>query len=444
MNFGQYRALLTNAAVRRLVLVAMIARLPHAASGIILTLHVVNTLGLGYGAAGGVAAAVTIGLALGAPWRGRAIDRQGLRRALLPSIIAEVVVWCTAPFLPYLLLLVAAAIGGALAVPIFTVVRQALGVMVSANSRRTAYALDSIGTELTFMVGPAAGVVIATLNTTLALIVVGVASSLSGVFLYWFNPPTRSDQPGSVDFEDTTDTGHFQGLHTGPLTVVSGAGAEEATLSEVHARAEADDAGRTGRWGYVTSTFRQRMSWVTGAVLAIFAAAVGVGMSLTGTDVGIVASLRGAGHQDQIGIIFLAWCAASAIGGVVYGSLQHKVNPLWLLAAMAVLTIPMGFASDTWTLALLSIPPGLLCAPVLSSSTEWVADLVPEERRGEAMGWYGSSLTLGNAVGAPIAGAAIDQAGAWAGFTLMGGMAAILAVAGLVTQRVRRRAVSTV
>ena len=46
-------------------------------------------------------------------------------------------------------------------------------------------------------------------------------------------------------------------------------------------------------------------------------------------------------------------------------------------------------ADSTLSLALLSIPPGLLCAPVLSAASEKVADLVAEDRRGEAMGWYG-------------------------------------------------------
>ena len=97
-----------------------------------------------------------------------------------------------------------------------------------------------------------------------------------------------------------------------------------------------------------------------------------------------------------------------------------------LLLAMAVLTLPMSLATDTLSLALLSIPGGLLCAPVLSAASERVADLVPEERRGEAMGWYGSALTTGTAIGAPLAGMAIDVVGPWAGFAFAGTAAALM------------------
>ncbi|AJT40600.1 MFS transporter [Psychromicrobium lacuslunae] len=420
MNFRQYGHLLRVPALRKLLLVAMLARIPHSASAVVLTLHVVNTLGLGYAAAGGVGAAVTVGIAFGGPWRGRLVDIKGLRRAMVPSIIGEVTVWTVAPFLNYQLLLIAAIIGGALAVPIFSVVRQALGVMVSTKHRRTAYALDSIGAELTFMIGPAAGVALATVNTVAAMIIIGAASSLAGLLLFWFNPPTRSGQPGSYqgDVEDALES------------------FEELAPNEA---ASSTSSTGTSPLSRLSGRLRGQLSWITIAVLAVLAASVGVGMTLTGTDVGIVAVLREHDQQSQIGIVFIFWCAASIVGGLIYGSLHRKVNPLWLLAVMALLTVPMGFATETWALALLSIPAGLLCAPVLSASSEWVANLVPEARRGEAMGWYGSAITLGSAIGAPLAGAAIDAVGPWGGFAAVGVISTLLAVVGLSAQWLRRR-----
>ena len=84
----------------------------------------------------------------------------------------------------------------------------------------------------------------------------------------------------------------------------------------------------------------------------------------------------------------------------------------------------MAFATDTWSLALLSILPGMLCAPVLSAASEWLTDLVAEKRRGEAMGWYGSALTSGTALGSPITGATVDGFGADAGFIVVGAIGA--------------------
>jgi len=163
-------------------------------------------------------------------------------------------------------------------------------------------------------------------------------------------------------------------------------------------------------------------------------------MVLSGSDVSIVGLLERGGHENEIGIVFFFWCASSVVGGLIYGSMKRSISPMLLLLGMAALTIPMGFAQDTWTLAFLSLLPGLLCAPVLSASSEKVADLVDEERRGEAMGWYGSALTAGVALGAPLAGVFIDAVGPSAGFAAIGSAGVLLCVAGLVLTSLRRRA----
>src|SRR6478735_10803748 len=171
----------------------MIARIPHSAAGVLLTLHIVLSLGQGYAAAGAAAAVMTIGIAVGAPWRGRRVDTVGLRRALIPSVVSETVIWSIVPHVSYELLLPLVFVGGLLTLPIFSVVRQSLGILASGEQRRTAFALDAISTELVFMIGPAAGAVVATAGySALGPTVVGVATSLSGLFLMWMNPPTRS------------------------------------------------------------------------------------------------------------------------------------------------------------------------------------------------------------------------------------------------------------
>jgi MFS family permease len=162
-------------------------------------------------------------------------------------------------------------------------------------------------------------------------------------------------------------------------------------------------------------------------------------MVLSGTDVGIVAVLRGHGQGEQLGIVFFAWCLASLVGGLVYGAMTRKIHPLVLLLLMAALTVPMGFASDVGTLSLLSLPAGFLCAPTLAASGEAVAALVDERRRGEAMGWYGSALTAGTALGSPFTGLMIDTAGPWAGFVGIGIAGVLLCAAGLAAQGLRRR-----
>ena len=139
---------------------------------------------------------VTIGIAVGAPWRGRRVDTVGLRRALIPSVISEAVIWSVVPLVSYEVLLPLVFVGGLLTLPIFSVVRQSLGVLASGEQRRTAFTLDAISTELVFMIGPAAGALVATAGlSVLGLTVVGIATSVSGLLLMWFNPPTRSAVP---------------------------------------------------------------------------------------------------------------------------------------------------------------------------------------------------------------------------------------------------------
>jgi predicted MFS family arabinose efflux permease len=437
VNFTLYRELLAVPPIRRLLVVGMIARIPHSAAGVLLTLHIVLTLGQGYAAAGAAAAVMTVGIALGAPWRGRRVDTVGLRRALIPSVVSETVIWSIVPHVSYQWLLPLVFVGGLLTLPIFSVVRQSLGVLADGDQRRTAFALDAISTEMVFMVGPAAGAVVATSGqSVLGLTIVGVSTSLAGLFLMWFNPPTRSAAGnGASEAEE-------QAAAAMAVAAAAPAHVQEAAAELGPATAERRRSG-LGRMGLRNAGLRGRaaasFAWFTASVAAVFAVAAGAGMVLSGTDVGIVAALETNEREAEIGIVFVFWCAASVLGGLVYGALHRPVSPILLLLGMAALTIPMGFATDTLTLSLLSLLPGFLCAPVLSAASEKVADLVDEARRGEAMGWYGSALTAGIALGAPLAGLFIDGVGAWGGFVAVGVAGVLLCAAGIALQQRRRR-----
>ncbi|MBD7995879.1 MFS transporter [Arthrobacter sp. Sa2CUA1] len=435
MNFRLYRDLLAIVPVRRVLLVGMLARFPHAAAGVLLTLHVVLTLDKGYAAAGAVAAVVTIGIAVGAPWRGRRVDNVGLRKALIPSVISEAVIWSVAPHVSYEWLLVLALIGGLFTLPVFSVVRQSLGVLAAGEKRRTAFTLDSIATEIVFMGGPAVGAVLATsISTVVGLTLVGISTAAAGVFLMWFNPPTRSAADGAVPPHDVEAA-------TAAVVTAAPAHLREPAAELTQAAGAAADAADPANSGGLLRRAAAGFSWMTVSVAVVFVVAAGAGLLLASTDVGIVALVESSGDPGKLGIVFAVWCAASLVGGLLYGAMTRRISPMLLLLAMAVLTLPMSFATDTLSLALLSIPGGLLCAPVLSAASERVADLVTEERRGEAMGWYGSALTTGTAIGAPLAGAAIDTIGPWSGFAFAGAAAAMMALLTLGTRAmvIRRR-----
>lgn len=366
-----------------MTVLGVLARIPHTATAVVLTVHVVQDLGRGYGTAGLVVAAWTVGMAFGGPWRGRAVDRVGLRRAVLPSTVVEVLVWCSAPWLPLPALVAVVVLGGALGLPVFTAIRLALSVMVPVGQRRTAFALDSMMVELSFMAGPALGVLVAIqASSRVALVAVGLLSGAAGVALMIVNAPTRSAER---------------------------IGQSAQTVAEDHATR-------------VPVTF---------PVLAVLAAAGAATVVLAGTDVSIIAILRATGDLGWTGLVTSVWALASLIGGLVYGLLSRSVPPFWLLLGLGLLTIPVGQVSGPLAVGLAMVPAGMLCAPVITATAEQITHLVPEVVRGEAMGWHGSALTAGTAVGAPLAGFAIDHVGPWAGFASVGLLGTLLAVTGL-------------
>src|SRR5207244_881933 len=104
----------------------LVVRVPLWASNVVLTLHVVTHLGRSYAESGLLVAVATVTLAISGPWRGRRLDRIGLRRSLAPCLVVLAGCWAVAPFVGYWPLLVLAALAGLFEVPTFTIVRQSL------------------------------------------------------------------------------------------------------------------------------------------------------------------------------------------------------------------------------------------------------------------------------------------------------------------------------
>jgi MFS family permease len=164
---------------------------------------------------------------------------------------------------------------------------------------------------------------------------------------------------------------------------------------------------------------------------------------MSGTEVAIVAELERSGQAAQAGVVIAFWCGASAVGGILYGALGRRVSPLLLLTLFALGTLPMALVDGMWALALASVISGLFTAPTLAAASALMSYVVSEDRRGEAMGYYGSAMTAGAALGAPAAGAFIDGISAEAGYVFAAAVALLmvgLAVLVRTMLRWRRRA----
>lgn len=385
-----YREALALPGLRSLLLVAVLARVPLTATGVTLTFYVVQDLGRGYGAAGLVGAAITVGAAIGNPLLGRLVDRRGLRPVLVLTVVAEAIFWSTAPTLPYALLLPAAFLAGLLALPIFSVIRQSIAALVPVEKRRPAYALDSMSVELSFMIGPALATVgVTTISARLTLYLVGVGIVVSGAVLWLLNPPVRS--------------------------------AGEVT------------AGPQPRLA--------RRQWLTSRMVAVFAVSAAATLVLGGSDVAIIAALRENGDAAFTGAVLSVWAVASLVGGFAYGAARRSFTPVALLGALSLCTIPVGLGgSHWWLLGLALIPAGMVCAPTIAATSDAVSRLAPASVRGEAMGLHSSAVTLGMAVGAPLAGAVIDASTPLWGFAVTGAVGALVALAVLPIELRHRRA----
>ncbi|WP_327005222.1 MFS transporter [Dactylosporangium sp. NBC_01737] len=387
MRLDPYRHVLALPGVRSLMVLALLARIPITAIGVTMTLHVAQDLHRGWGAAGLVGAALTVGTAIGGPLNGRFVDRKGLRPMLVVTTACEALFWAVAPSLSYPALLVGALVAGVFSLPVFSVVRQSLAALVPTEQRRQAYALDSMSVELSFMTGPPLAVLLmSSLSGRFTMWAIGGCLVLAGIALFVTNPP-------------------------------------------VHAATDAADA--TGPAAPV-----RRRDWLTPRFLAVCAAAAATTMVLAGTDLGIVAMLREAGKVQLIGGVLAAWGVYSLIGGFVYGALTRAVPLVALIGGLSLFTLPIGLVGDRWWLLFIALlPAGALCAPTLSASADLVSRLVPSPARGEAMGWHGSSLTVGLAIGSPLAGWAIDHGSPGWGFAAVATVALLITAILLVLRR---------
>jgi MFS family permease len=392
MGMTAYRSIFALRDVRRVLLLSVIVRIPMWAANVVLTLHVVSHLGRSYGAAGLLVGVATVALAISAPWRGRRLDTVGLRASTAPSLVVLALCWSVAPFVSYWPLMGLAAVAGLFVIPSFSIVRQALMHAVPDELRRSVLSVDSVFVEISFMIGPVLGVLLATYWTTpWALFSCEFTSILGGILLMIVNPTLRAP-------DDEHATSAAAQPHPGVRT------------------------------------------WLTPTAAAVLGACFAATIVLTGTDVGIVAALRHMDHQSWIGWVLAVWGLGSAVGGVVYGAL-HRAPPVFvLLALLSAATLPAAFAHDPITLALLLVIAGCCCAPTITATVDALSRAVPERVRGEALGWHGSALTTGSAAGAPLAGLAIDRMGWPGGFVLPSLLGLVAAGAGIAATRRRHRA----
>ncbi len=374
---------------------AFLARLPVSMAPLGTVLLIQSVRGT-YALAGTVAAALTVGVAVGSPFWGARMDRIGQTRVLGPLSLASGV------------LLAALALGAVGTVSSGWLIVLALGVglafpPISPGMRaawrrllpdrsmwQAAYALEAVVIETMFVGGPLL---------------------LSALLL--FAPP-------AVPL-----------LVTAALLAVGGAG------YALTGAARACGPLRSTAAGAVRGRSPLGHPAARSAMVVALLIAVGFGLS----DVSLAATAESVlGGQERVGLLFLAIAGGSAIGGTVYGSrswpgpervrLPFTVAVFGVGLALVALLVGAGRV-PLWLLLPLLFGVGLSVAPGLIVIANLVDAGAASDRLGEAQSWLSTAFTAGTSAGTALAGFLVDHGGpSW---SLAGASIAVLIGALLAT-----------
>ena len=367
MSIRKYQKVLRIPQVLPATLFMFIAGLPLTIMGLTLSLHVLNEMGGSYFDAGVVGTATALGFAVGSPLLGRTIDRHGLRPVVAVCGMLSTLAWIMLPLVSYWLYVFLAFVAGLFTVPTGSLARQFVASLVPEDQRRPAYSLNMMLMEVSFVIGPASGILLITAySATATLAGIGLWRALSYVVLYRLNWPTRN-------------------------------------LEEV---AKNPDRVRP-----------KLRTWMSGRLLAVMFVSAGALFVLYGTELALIAVLRASDQLAFTGYVIAAMSIASIVGGYVHGIVHRSWSQMRLALAMSLLLLPVVFFDGVWWWLMLALlPTNLLCTPTLAAGSEAVAKLAPSSVRGEVMGLHDSAYRIGQTLSAPIVGFAIGSVSPAMGF----------------------------
>jgi MFS family permease len=366
----RYAALLRPAAHHRPFAAAIVARLAISMGPLSTVLGVRATTG-SYAAAGFVAAMLAVGLGAGAPVLGRLVDRHGQRRVVAIGAVLSAsgtvgLALAALAGLPLPALAGIAFLAGVTLPPLSACMRAAWQALLDdPDERESAYALEAVGIELIFIIGPV--IVGALLLTPLP-----VAPLLA----------------------------------TGAFTLLGGL-AYAATPVAGRWRPEADGAAVRPRGGALGSR----------GVLATLAAFMLVSVAFGTLDVSLAATAETQlGNAALVGVLFTAIAGGSLLGGLWYGSRrftwpQHR-RLMLALTVFALGLAPLAFVGgELWVLLAALALAGVGIAPSSIIAHQLIDDTAPLGARTEAQAWTGTANTAGAAAGTALAGVLVDLGG---------------------------------
>jgi len=133
-----------------------------------------------------------------------------------------------------------------------------------------------------------------------------------------------------------------------------------------------------------------------------------------------------AGH---IGWIAGSYSISAAITGIIIARFLDRFDRrsvlLFSLSGLMVTTLSMTMASTLTQLIAVRVVTGMFGGPVIAASLAVIADVFPENRRGEAMGKVFGSFSIASVIGVPLGLEIAQHFGWWAPFAAVSAVAAI-------------------
>jgi MFS family permease len=385
---NHYRELLTTPGATGLVLASSIARLPQAMIGIGIITMLVQQTGV-YWLAGTVAGTFTLANALLGPYISRLVDQHGQSR-VLPVVTAFSITMLLALILavymraPAALLFVLAALAGTMpSMP--SMIRARWSQLFRGKPQlHTAFSLDTVLTEMAYIVGPplAIGLSVSFFAEAGPLVAVGLLAV--GVTAFLLQRQTE------------------------PKVVVGHASHGGSTL---------------------------RIPGVRTIVLALLAMGV-IGGAI---DVAVVAFANAQGWPASATFILAAYAFGSLVAGLTFGAMRvslaiEKQFLIGILVTAFTGVLPV-FATDVYVLTAALFIAGISFAPTMVVVMKMGTIIIPPSRITEGLTWMTTGISVGVALGGMLAGLVIDAFGARAGFAVAIGAGLMMVVVVLVGLR---------
>jgi predicted MFS family arabinose efflux permease len=355
-----YRLLLDDPRVRRgQFLVSLLVRTAAAAAALLIFLAAQHS-SQSFAVAGLATGAFSLGAAVCAPIRGRAVDARPRAALIALGAVqgAALAALAATPDEP-ILMVGLAGVAGSSAPPLAAIMRQRWRQWLSDDQAplQRAYALEAVGQEATAALGPlCAGLAAATLGASSALALGGALILVGTVWVADPNGGRRAD-----DRENSIHVLRLPGF----------------TL--------------------------------------LMAALAATDASLGATQVTASAFGLEAGGEELAGALVAAVTVGSIVGGLTLGARFGGVYPLRAFivtnALIAATTLPLAVAHSAVVMAPLLVLAGLPLAVQWAVVLQLLDRLAPERAGVEAFTWLTTSSAAGIALGAAAAGPVVDSAG---------------------------------